>query len=117
MSANDLFDLLGKLPISRSGDRAPRCATNVAVKAVLADSGDTPLRLRAVNISRSGILLRHNAPQPQSWKIGSQLELVIDSDPRYFTVQIECRATIARIIPELIECQQSTLFGLQFIFR
>ena len=117
MVSQDLFDLLAKLPVSRSGDRALRCSTNVGATIALAGSHDRPFEVHAKNISRTGILLRYVGVLPAVWAIGASVELVIEPDPRYFKQQVTCCGTIRRLMPEQRSPEPAVLIACQFSKR
>ena len=117
MVSQDVFDLLAKLPVSRSGDRALRCSTNVGATIVLDGSHDRPLEVLAKNLSRTGILLRYVGVLPAVWAIGASVELVIEPDPRYFKQQVTCRGTIRRLMPEQRSTEPAVLIACQFSKR
>jgi len=108
-----IFDQLGKLPISRSGDRAPRMPTAVWVTMMQPDGGKS-LRAQAINISRSGILVRFWGIVPTIWQVGDSVKLSIEADNRWFGGPVSCEAVIARLLPDMDAPEHRMLIGFKF---
>ena len=92
---NEIFDKLHKLPISRSGDRAPRLVVKLRV-LIKIPSRSTPLETYSVNISRSGILLRVQKMDARLLEIGQKATLDVDTEREVFSAQILTSAVVAR---------------------
>jgi len=116
VSNNSLFDTLGRLPISRSGDRAPRCPIAVWV-ALRTGEHEKSARGQAVNISRSGLLVRYWGMVPTAWQVGDELLLEIEPDSRFFAEQLNCRATIARLLVDVDAPEHRMMIGFRFNTR
>ena len=113
MATSKIFDQLGKLPISRSGDRAPRMATAVWVTMIQPDGGKS-LRAQAMNISRSGVLVRFWGMVPTIWQVGDRVALSIETDNRWFEGPVSCDAIIARLLPDMEAPEHRMLIGFKF---
>lgn len=107
------FDILANLPISRSGDRAPRFAIQTA--AVLVRQGQRRCEGLAVNISRSGVLVRLSALDGARLAIGDEVELTIAPDRRLLTEPLTCRAKLTRIVAAGDTAEPATDFGFKFL--
>jgi hypothetical protein len=91
------IERLRNLPLSRAGDRAPRFPCSIAVEAS-PSAGRMGIACRAVNISRSGILLEVVESGWPGWGLGSQLVLKLAVDGQYVLETLTIRSEVARVV-------------------
>jgi hypothetical protein len=108
-----LADQLSKLPISRSGDRAPRFQVNGHATLTMQESS---LRLEGEmqNISRTGILMIFSGHVQRPLEPGETVQLMLEPIPKLFEVPIICRATVARMDKIQLEDRVIWHVGLHF---
>lgn len=93
----DVFDKLHRLPLSRSGDRAPRVPLKVRVSLELPELIHH-LEVPSINISRSGILLAVQPSDAKKMTSGMIVNITIDLSLEYFSEQISTPATVVRLV-------------------
>jgi hypothetical protein len=108
-----LADQLSKLPISRSGDRAPRFQVNGHATLTLQESS---LRLEGEiqNISRTGLLMIFAGHVQRPLESGETVQLMMNPIPKLFETPIFCRATVARMDKIQMEDRVVWHLGLHF---
>lgn len=90
-----LFDKLARLPLSRSGDRAPRFPFKARVEVCRLNANHGS-HFMGVNISRTGILVHCESELLERWPAGSIVTIVVEPDNRYFVEPVRCKAEIKR---------------------
>lgn len=110
---NEIFDKLHKLPISRSGDRAPRIAVKLRVHIGVTGRINF-IEAVTVNISRTGILLAVSKVDLRYLEIGKEVQLDIDLDREIFSEQIATPAKVVRHVEPTDRSTAHTWVGMKF---
>ena len=111
---NEIFDKLHKLPVSRSGDRAPRVMVKLRVQVQLKGQF-TNLEAWSLNISRSGIPLCIAKTSISKFTMGQQVLLDIDLDREVFSAQIVSPAIVVRHVTPNDGSLGDMWIGLKFL--
>ncbi len=109
----DTRSKLNKLPVSFSGDRAPRMPIQTPIVATHPRRGGQRTGM-TVNISRTGVLAIFESAIPFDWQVEENFDLRLESIPGYCNEVVQGRAKLIRIGHRKVDAGHEYLTAFHF---